>query len=149
MEERLNNVIERREYTSLILCYSELKQNEIIKMVCDHFRKTGKLLKPIEIDREIKHVNIPIGLCDKYKQKNFVFCFTDLVIPLMHTKEDVNLFDDDDRIIQQTNYDLSYFDIPKYNIDMTDFDVPYVNENREKIAQIRFKNQIILNYKIC
>jgi len=142
MEEILKKIVSNKDdINKLILCYSLLTQDEIIKRVCKTFKKKHYILKPNEIDKDIKLVNIPIGLYIKNNMniENFVFCFTDLVTLLLLENE---LFYDDENI---DLYDVTYFNVPKYEINDDEFNIFKQNKNRGLIAEERFKIQMIVN----
>jgi len=151
MESILQKIIEDKVVNRLILCYSTMTQEDIIKKVCDEYRKSKKILKPKEIDETIMRINIPIGLYVKTKCKNYVYCFTNLIKDDLKRQcffydDELDKLDEFDETYENYNkYDISYFDIPLYEINKSDFDVKKQNTNREKIAEEKFKIQVILN----
>lgn len=122
-----------QNFNKLILCHSKLSQCEIIKRTMDFYQVNNRVPKPIELDSNVKKINLsPIVYLELIKSnyvfENFVFFFTDLIEELIGSEIDVTVFDDNIKTKKKKLYDISFFDIKTY--DFTDKEKDIISKQK-------------------
>jgi hypothetical protein len=133
----------------LFIVKTEIPQHEINKITMNNYEKTGTILHPLEIDKNIKRVNISIiKFINTYNENFFDFKFLmtqNSCESIQFTSKDINVFlkskpipkpkpKPDQKKINP--YDLSFFNLENYKLSKKDMIFIKKQNNKQNTSEI-------------